>query len=50
MWLMISISTYFFITSIELIAFLYLIAITVSVYIYRQPTLEENVPEAIIGE
>jgi len=50
MWLTISISSYFFITSIELIAFLYLIAITVSVYIYRQPTLEENVPEAVIGE
>ena len=50
MWLMITISAYFFITSIELIAFLYLIAITVSVYIYRLPTLDENVPEAIIGE
>ncbi len=50
MWLMISISSYFFITSIELIAFLYLIAISVSVYIYKQPTLEEHAPEAVIGE
>lgn len=50
MWLMISISSYFFITSIELIAFLYMIAISVSVYIYRQPTLDEHVPEAVIGE
>ncbi len=50
MWLTISISSYFFIPSVELIAFLYMIAVTVTVYIYRQPTLEENAPEAIIGE
>lgn len=50
MWLMISISSYFFIPSVELIAFLYMIAVTVTIYIYRQPTLDETVPEAIIGE
>ena len=50
MWLTISVSSYFFIPSVELIAFLYMIAVTVTVYIYRQPTLEENAPEAIIGE
>ena len=50
MWLMITISAYFFITSIELIAFLYMIAISVSFYIYKQPTLEEHIPEAKIGE
>lgn len=50
MWLTISLSSYFFITSIELIAFLYMIAITVTVYIYRQPTLEDQPPVAIIGE
>jgi uncharacterized membrane protein YbaN (DUF454 family) len=50
MWLMITISVYFFITSIPLIAFLYLIAISVSVYLYRQPTIEEYITEAQIGE
>jgi len=50
MWLTISVSSYFFITSTELIAFLYMIAITVSVYIYRQPTLDEDTPDAVTGE
>jgi len=50
MWLMITLSAYLFITSIPLIAFLYLIAISVTFYLYRQPTLEEYVPEAKIGE
>jgi len=50
MWLMITISAYFFITSIPLIAFLYLIAVSVTFFLYRQPTLEEHIPEATIGE
>ena len=50
MWLMISISAYFFITSIPLITFLYLIAISVTFYIYMQPTLVEHISEAQIGE
>ena len=50
MWLMITISAYFFITSIPLIAFLYLIAVSVTIYIYRQPTLEEYITETQIGE
>ena len=50
MWLMISISTYFFITSIPLSAFLFLIAISVTFYIYMQPTLEDYIPEAQIRE
>ena len=50
MWLMITLSAYLFITSIPFIAFLYLIAISVTFYLYRQPTLEEYVPEAKIGE
>ncbi len=50
MWLMITISAYFFITSIPLIAFLYLIAVSVTFYLYRQPTLEEYITETKIGE
>ena len=50
MWLMITLSVYFFITSIPLIAFLYLIAISVTFYLYRQPTIEEYITEAQIGE
>ena len=50
MWLMITISAYFFITSIPIIAFLYLIAVSVTFYLYRQPTLEEYITETKIGE
>ena len=41
MWLTISVSIYFTITSIHLIAFLYLIAIAVTIYLIRLPTLIE---------
>ena len=50
MWLMITLSVYFFITSIPLIVFLYLIAISVTFYLYRLPTIEEYITEAQIGE
>ena len=50
MWLMITLSVYFYITSIPIIAFLYLIAISVTFYLYRQPTIEEYIPKATIGE
>ena len=50
MWLMITISAYFFITSIPIIAFLYLIAVSVTFYLYRQPTLEEYITETKIGK
>lgn len=39
MWLTISVSVYFFITNIYLITFLYLIAIGVTIYLFRLPTL-----------
>ena len=42
MWLTISISVYFFITNMYLIAFLYIIAISVSIYLYKLPTLKEQ--------
>lgn len=41
MWLAITVSVYFFITNIYLISFLYLIAVSVTVYIYRLPTIQE---------
>ena len=41
MWLTISLSVYFFISNMYLIAFLYLIVISVSVYLYRLPTMKE---------
>lgn len=41
MWLAISASVYFFISNMYLIAFLYLIAILVSIYLYRLPTMKE---------
>ncbi len=41
MWLAISVSVYFFITNIYLIALMYTIAIGVSVYLYRLPTLKK---------
>jgi len=50
MWLMITISAYYFITSTPLIVFLYLIAVSVTFYLYRQPTLEEYNTELKIGE
>jgi len=50
MWTTITISAYFFVTSLRIIAFMYLTAVSVTVYIYRQPTLEEHAPEAVIGE
>lgn len=50
MWLAITISAYFFVPRIEISAFLYLIAISVTFYIYRQPTVVEDVPEAQTGE
>ena len=39
MWLTISASIYFYITNTYLIAFLYIIAISVTVYLYKLPTL-----------
>ncbi len=41
MWLTISASVYFYITNMYLIAFLYLIAIGVTAYLYKLPTLIE---------
>jgi uncharacterized membrane protein YbaN (DUF454 family) len=41
MWLTISISVYFFIRNMYIIAFVYLIAIGVTVYLYKLPTLKE---------
>ena len=42
MWLTITASVYFYISNLHLIAFLYLIAIGVSIYLYRLPTMEEQ--------
>lgn len=42
MWLTITASVYFYISNLHLIAFLYLIAIGVSIYLYRLPTIEEQ--------
>ena len=50
MWTTITISVYFFITNLHLTAFMYLTAVSVTFYIYRQPTCEEYVPEVKIGE
>ncbi len=50
MWTTITISVYFFITNLHLTAFMYLTAVSVTFYIYRQPTLEEYIPDAKIGE
>lgn len=50
MWTTITISVYFFITNLHLTAFMYLTAVSVTFYIYRQPTLKEYIPEAKIGE
>lgn len=41
MWLTITLSVYFYISSLHLIAFLYIIAISVSIYLYKLPTLKE---------
>jgi uncharacterized membrane protein YbaN (DUF454 family) len=41
MWLTITASVYFYITNMYLIAFLYLIAVSVTVYLYRLPTIQE---------
>ena len=41
MWLAITLSVYFFITNIYLIALLYVIAVGVSIYLFRLPILEE---------
>ncbi len=43
MWLTISASVYFYIKNMYLIAFLYIIAIIVTVYLYRLPTLQSKV-------
>ncbi len=43
MWLTISASVYFYIKNMYLIAFLYIIAISVTVYLYRLPTLQSKV-------
>jgi uncharacterized membrane protein YbaN (DUF454 family) len=40
MWLAITVSVYFFITNIYLIALMYTVAVGVTVYLYRLPTLE----------
>lgn len=50
MWTTITISVYFFITNLHLTAFMYLTAVSVTFYIYRQPTLEEYIPDTKIGE
>lgn len=50
MWTTITISVYFFITNLHLTAFMYLTAVSVTFYIYRQPTLEEYISDAKIGE
>jgi uncharacterized protein len=42
MWLTISLSVYFFITNTYLIALLYVIAIGVSVYLFKLPTVKEQ--------
>lgn len=41
MWLTITLSVYFYISNLYLIAFLYLIAISVTIYLYRLPTIKE---------
>jgi uncharacterized membrane protein YbaN (DUF454 family) len=41
MWLTITVSVYFYITNIYLIALLYLMSIGVTIYIYRLPTIKE---------
>jgi uncharacterized membrane protein YbaN (DUF454 family) len=41
MWLTISVSVYIFIRNIYLIGFLYLMAVSVSIYLYKLPTLNE---------
>lgn len=41
MWLAITVSVYFFISNIYIIGVLYLIAIAVTIYLYRLPTLKE---------
>ncbi len=41
MWLAITVSVYFFVRNIYIIAFLYLIAVGVSIYLYRLPTLRD---------
>lgn len=42
MWLTITLSVYFFISNTYLIAFLYIIAIGVSIYLYKLPTVKEQ--------
>ena len=42
MWLTISLSVYFYINNIYLIALLYIIAIGVSIYLYKLPTMKEQ--------
>ena len=41
MWLAITLSVYFYISNTYLIALLYIIAIVVSIYLYRLPTMKE---------
>ena len=41
MWLTITVSVYFYITNIYIIALLYLISTSVTVYLYRLPTVKE---------
>ena len=41
MWATISISVYFFVSNLYVIAVMYLIAISVSLYLYRLPTITE---------
>jgi hypothetical protein len=43
MWLTISASVYFYIKNMYLMAFLYIIAISVTVYLYKLPTLQSKV-------
>jgi hypothetical protein len=41
MWVTISVSAYFFVSNLYVVALLYLIAISVSLYLYRLPTITE---------
>jgi uncharacterized protein len=41
MWAAISVSVYFFVSNLYVIALMYLIAISVSLYLYRLPTITE---------
>ena len=42
MWLTITLSVYFYVSNMYIFAFLYIIAIGVSIYLYKLPTLKEQ--------